>query len=182
MKLMDYYQDFYKDSPEVQTLQQAFTQEGERLLAAREDSVQQLDIRTATWGLNFWENAYGIATDISKEVDFRRSVVLSKIRGQGTATKQMIENLAASFSNGQVEIIEYPSQGYFDVVFVGTVGVPPNMDDLSKSINEVKPAHLEFEYIYIYVMHEELKTFRHLDLGAYTHEQIRNGGPLKNGR
>ncbi len=103
-------------------------------------------IETATWGLSRWEKIFDLPIEIEKNYSFRRERIKAKIRGSGTTTKQLIINIASAFSNGEVEVIEYPNEYRFVVKFVGVKGVPANMKDLTSSIEEVKPAHLAFTF------------------------------------
>lgn len=118
---------------------------------AREYMVKQLNPQTATPdGLAIWEQALGIPIDESRDVSFRRSRVIAKLRGRGTTTVAMIQNTAESFSNGAVAVTEYPKDYRVEIKFVGTVGTPPNMDDLTVALREIMPAHLHWEYIIIF--------------------------------
>jgi uncharacterized protein YmfQ (DUF2313 family) len=116
-----------------------------------DDVLAQGFVDTATWGLTLWESFLGITTDPSKSYDYRRSVIKAKIRGVGTVTVAMIQNVAESFSNGTVTVAESPSTYSFSITFVGVHGIPPNMDDLTAAIEDIKPAHLAFSYIYTYM-------------------------------
>ena len=49
------------------------------------------------------------------------------------------------------------------------------MDDLTEAIEDIKPAHLAYSYVYIFVLYKELKPYTHAQLSKYTHEEIRNG-------
>ena len=181
VKLLELLPPNYQHSTEIADTQNAINNEIEKACAAKDDFMLQLNVDTATWGLDLWEKAYGIITDLSKSYDFRRSRIKSKRRSQGVTTVTMIKNVAESFSNGEVEIIEYNLEYRFEVKFVGTLGIPPNMDDLTAAIEEIKPAHLAYAYIYIFVTHEQLKRFTHDQLAAFTHLQIRNGEGLELG-
>ena len=126
---------------------------GEMVRRATEDvdfTMAQLWPQTASgWGLELWEAAYGIPAEAGKDTDFRRARVLSKLRGQGVPTAELLRAVAASFVNGDVDIVEHNDQAYFVVKFVSTLGVPPNIDDLTAAIREIKPAHLDFHYEYL---------------------------------
>ncbi|MCX7614756.1 MAG: YmfQ family protein, partial [Clostridiales bacterium] len=133
---------------------------------------------SATWGLVLWEKALGIDTDVSKSNEYRRTRIMSKLRGSGTTTADMIKNVAESFSNGIVDVIEHPEQYSFDIKFVGTLGIPPNMDDLTAAVEEIKPAHLAYTFVYIYRTYGGLKPYTHLQLSNYTHSELRNRGDI----
>lgn len=67
----------------------------------------------------------------------------AKRRGQGTTTKELIKLMASSFTGGEVDVREPKGQYLVEIEFIGTWGVPPNVDDLGESIREVLPAHLD---------------------------------------
>lgn len=175
MALINLLPPYYQNSGETIDLQNALNTQVERIKAARDDLFLQLHVATTTWGLDLWEKALRLETDVSKPYDFRRSRVNSKLRAQGITTVEMIQNVAESFSNGAVDIIEHNQDYRFDVKFTGTVGIPPNMDDLTAAIEEIKPAHLAYAYIMIYIMNRQIKSRTHAQLAKYSHFQIRNG-------
>lgn len=159
MGLIDLLPEYYKKSSEVVNLQEAFEHWTEALKDDKSDLFLQFNVTTATWGLSMWEKALKLETDVSKSYEFRRTRVMSKLRGAGTTTKEMIKNVAESFSNGEVEIIENNSAYSFTVKFVGTRGIPPNMDDLTAAIHEVKPAHLDFIYEFTYLTWNDFDSY-----------------------
>ena len=81
---------------------------------------------------------------------------LEKLRGTGTVTKTMMKNVAASFVNGDIEVIEYPSEYCFAVKFTSKTGVPYNIADIQAMIEEIKPAHLAVEYIFTYRLWQDI--------------------------
>ena len=146
MELRAYLPPYYENSPEMQALQRAMQPEIHRLQAEEESIVDQLWVDTATWGLDLWERALGLPNQAAKPPEYRRARVCSKLRAQGTTTKAMLENVARSFSNGQVQVEEFPAENRFVVAFNGTKDVPL-MDGLDDAIDEIKPAHLIYHYV-----------------------------------
>lgn len=120
-----------------------------------QDIINQCFIDTATWGLKLWEDLYGIATDINKPIEFRRTVVKAKMRGQGTASIKMFKNMAESFSNGEVDIIENLEQDVLGIKFIGKLGIPPNLEDLEDRIRDNIPAHMVYKFIFTYLTWDE---------------------------
>lgn len=178
MQLMDMLPPRHQNSKYTVDVQQAFTRQTEKLLQSKNDVFLQLNVKSATWGLELWERALDISIEKDKPLAFRRSRIESKLRSQGVTTKAMIKNAAESFSNGLVEIIEHPEIYRFDVKFVGAIGNPPNMEDLTAMIEEIKPAHLAYQYIYTFVTNRQISRFTHVKLAQFTHTQIRNGEGL----
>ncbi len=141
----------------------------------RRDSVMdQLSVETATWGLKYWEQTLGIPVEEAKEAEFRRGRIRAKLRGAGVTTVAMIQNVAESFSNGEVAVTEFSDLFRLEIKFVGTVGIPPNMDDLTEALREIMPAHLQWDYVILYNTHGTLAASTHAQLAAYTHDQLRN--------
>ena len=173
MNLMSRLPDYYLNSSEVITLQKAIEKEGNLSQSAVEDLLLQLFVDTATWGLTSWEKVYGIKTDITKDYDLRRSRIKSKMRGTGTTTVEMIKNVAESFVNGLVEIVEHNEQYKFDIKMMSVIGIPPNMEDLKDAIEELKPAHLAYEIILKYNTWSMASKFKWGDLANRTWGQVR---------
>lgn len=138
-----------------------------------QDIINQCYVVSATWGLTNWESFLRIVTDITKDIDYRRTVVMAKLRGTGTVTVSMIENVASSFSNGQVTVIEHPSIYSFEVQFTGTRGIPPNLTDLENAIEQIKPAHLAVTYTFIFNTYNQVGALTYNSLASYTQDELR---------
>lgn len=160
---------------EIGLFQQAVSPLSEALEAAREDFILQLDPTTATWGLANWEQTLGITTDATKDDEYRRTAVVAALRGTGTSTVAAIQNVAESFSNGEVAIVEYPSEYRFEIHFTSTLGIPPNMDDLTTAIEAMKPAHLAYAYVIQYRTWAMLSGVKWGDVADYTWTDLREG-------
>lgn len=120
------------------------------------DLLQQCNVDTTTWGLEYWEQVFGIVTNLNYSYEERREVVKAKKRGQGTCTKSLIKNVAEAFSGGECRIIENTAPYTFTIQFVGVKGIPKNMDGLKQAINDIKPAHLVYDFKYTYTSWEYL--------------------------
>ena len=148
--LMKYLPDYWQENITMKELQGIFGKEVTTLIDSFTFAMEQLFIDTATTGLLRYEKILGLETDVKKSYAYRRERIKAKMMGSGTTTKQMIINVASAFSNGEVEVIEYPAEHRFVVKFVGIKGIPGNMKDLTLTIEEIKPAHLAFSYEYTY--------------------------------
>jgi hypothetical protein len=140
-----------------------------------QDVINNCFIQTATWSLPTWESEYGIDIIESDTYEVRRSRVLAKMRSNGLVTKSMIQNLAESFSNGKVEVIEDPANYTFKIVFLNSIGIPPKVEDLYNAIEEIKPAHLLVSYEFKFTTWDELSPYTWDELSPYTWDEIRNG-------
>lgn len=169
------YPDFYAGSAEFRDIQEALEPELLALWSQRDSLLDQLCVDTATWGLKYWEQTLGLLVDETRAPADRRSRIKSKLRGAGVTTVALIQNVAESFSNGEVAVTEYPSQFRLEIKFVGTVGVPPNMDDLTAALRDILPAHLQWDYIIVYNTWADVKARTWGELKARTWSEVKEG-------
>lgn len=120
------------------------------------DIEKQLNIDTATWALAVYEEELGIKTELNKPLEERRSVIKSKWRGTGKVDAKLIQIVAEAYSNGEVAV---SFNGKMIVKFIGTRGVPPNIQDLERAIDDIRPAHLPFQFKYTYLAWKELDAY-----------------------
>ena len=171
--LMEYLPDFYENNITMKELQGTLSEIITKFDDGRNEVLDNCFISTTSEMLSRYEKIFGLNIDISKSDEFRRERLKAKVRGNGTTTKQLIEQVASAFSNGAVEVIEDNRNYKFFVKFVGTLGIPENIADLELTIKEIKPAHLEFEFIYTYNTWKVVETLTWNEASAYTWEQIR---------
>ena len=171
--LISRYPEFYAGSAEFADLQNALEPEILALWERQNSVLKQLNADTATWGLKYWEQALGIAVDENADVADRRSKIKSKRRGVGTATVAMIQSLASSYSQGEVEVLEYPAQFHIEIKFVNTLGTPSNIESLTAELRAALPAHLEWNYIITFTLWSELNTQTWGELASRTWEEAK---------
>ena len=58
--------------------------------------------------------------------------------------------MAVAFSNGEVEVNPTATPGLYEIKFVGTKGVPDNIDGLKEALSIIIPAHLGISYKFTY--------------------------------
>lgn len=176
----EHYVDLIKLVPEFvaekKEMRQLYTAQGYEvgyLRYAMEDIINQCFIATATWGLTRWEKIFGITTNLSLTYEQRREVIMAKLRGQGTTTVQMIKDTAEAFSGGDVDVIEDNPNHRFIVRFIGIKGIPRNMQGFIGMLEEIKPAHLSYEFEYRFTIWNELKPYTWEDLHGMTWDDVR---------
>ena len=150
--LLEYLPSFYHNSDIVKAFMESSSIEVDTIKAYVEDLSKNLYVKTATWGLDLFEEELGLVTDKSISYEERRERILAKKRGNGTTTKAMIKNTAEAFSGGEVEVIENFNDYSFVVKFVGVKGIPKNLTLFKNMIEEIKPAHLNYELAFTYTV------------------------------
>lgn len=162
----------YQDSSEAKAIQDGYQAAIDLLWDNYDMSEAQVFIASATWGLDLWEDYLGLEHSSASEA-VRRERITSKLRGAGTTTKTLIEEVAASYANGEVEVVEDNANYQFKIRFISQKGQPAGLNELKDAIEEIKPAHLGVVYVFIYTTHNELKPYTHNALAAFTHDTIR---------
>jgi uncharacterized protein YmfQ (DUF2313 family) len=158
----------------MEELQEILTTDINNLAAQFDETINECFVNTASKLLSRYEKIYGLEVDVAKSDVFRRERIKAKLRGVGTVTKKMLIETARSYSNGEVEVIEDPGAYSFKIKFVGTIGVPANMADLTLTIEEIKPAHLSYTFEYVFNTNAVLSGFANAQLSYYTNYQLRN--------
>lgn len=124
-----------------------------------ENAFNEIFSSTSSGALSRWERMLNIPTAENVPDNQRQSRILGKLRGTGTCTSELLKSVAETYSNGECEIIENPSLYKFCVKFIGALGVPPNLQDLKNTIDDIKPAHLIVEYVFTYLTWDSLESY-----------------------
>jgi len=157
-RMMKSLPSYYVNSAIMEAIQDTKAQEYDSLEAKNKDLQAQLSIWTATWGLTYWEYPLGIPVILSDSYDIRRSRVLSKWRGMSSQfSAALIRRICEAFSGGEVSVAITPATFQVKITFIGTAGIPPNMDDLKTTIDSIVHAHMEVIYEFMYSTWDNLE-------------------------
>lgn len=165
-EMLAFLPGYYSRSRIMGSILDAQGAELDKLWEALDGTLRQFYVSTATWGLERWERELGIAVEPGKPFEQRRSVILSKLRGIGSVTPQLLKTVAEAYDGGTVEVTAQPETYRFTVKFIDTLGVPANLWDLQAAIEEIKPAHLAVDYEYKYLLIDQVQ--------AMTLDEIQN--------
>jgi hypothetical protein len=150
--------------------------EFDKFREALQSTLDQLSVRTSTWGLELWEREVGLTPAPAQPTNERRDKIVSRIRGTGTATLKVIKGVAESYDKGSVDVIEDHTAYTVTIQFVDTTGVPPNLDDLLNAVRDVLPAHLDLLYEFNYFLWTDMEaenwTWEQLDDLNLTWDQL----------
>ncbi|KQY91630.1 phage portal protein [Paenibacillus sp. Root52] len=175
-EMFSFLPQYYETSRVMQADMHSKGTEMDSLYQALDETLDQFFVRTATWGLGYWEQELGIETDRLKPVEQRRAVVESKLRGAGKFSGRLVANVAEAYVGGKVDVSFQPEAWSFTVSFVDTMGIPPNIDDLKWAIDDLKPAHMAVEYEYHHLIWNDLDkkqiTWDELDAASLTWNEL----------
>ncbi|WP_239613956.1 YmfQ family protein [Cohnella mopanensis] len=173
----DYLPLYYTDVTPANNVIDREAEEIAALNIAINDVLAQFFIVTATWGLARWEQIFGIPTDEAKPIEQRRSVIKSKLRGVGTVTPALIEQVAEAYDNGDVTVTEDNASYNVTITFVSTLGIPPNLGDIKAAIRDILPAHLTVNFVFRYYLYANLIAIgkKYAEIAAITYDDLYNG-------
>ena len=114
--------------------------------------------------------------NLSKPIEQRRSVIISKMRGSGKVSASMLKNVAQAYDRGSIEVSVQPSEYRVTIHFRDTFGIPPNLGDLKSAIEEIKPAHIAIDYALRYLTIAEVEGMTFDEISATTQDRLLGGG------
>lgn len=156
-RMVDDAPSYYQDADTYKQIQEAKAQEYDLLQSKIEDLQRQLNPATATWALKYYERELGIPTDEAKPIGDRRSNVISKKRGFGNFSAQLVKAVAKSFTNGEVDVKIDLAIYEIEIKFISDIGIPPNLDDFKTAVDNITHAHLGIRYRYRYLTVNEVQ-------------------------
>ncbi|WP_394870576.1 putative phage tail protein [Clostridium butyricum] len=134
----------YENNAELQAIYDIQGKELDRIKNYADDIKKQFVIDTATWGLDLYEEAYGIPINHVKSYEQRRKIIKSKKLSSGIYFDERIKVLVNIFVDGKVTIIENTGPYQFTIELLNASKIEENLKDLINAINEIKEAHLNF--------------------------------------
>ena len=140
----------YREDPWILALADAIlgVLEGQR--ECSQSIRAQLSLETITWALEIEERAAGSTPPLGATLESRRSVLAARYRSSGKVTIEQIQAVADAWRNGEVEV-SFPD-GRIHVQFIGSFGVPEDLEGLKEAISRVIPAHLPVDYLLRYLL------------------------------
>ena len=172
MSLINKLPSFYENNT-TKVIQNSFSVEANSINNEVENTLNQFFVDSATFGLDKWENMLGISKN-NFDIQTRRENIKAKMRARGTTSIDVIKNICEAYSNGEVDIVVNHTDYSFEIHFIGSIGVPKAFAELDKTIEEIKPCHLAHSYKFRYNNHEYFSKYTHVELGQYTHDELRN--------
>lgn len=164
--MWSYLPNYYEDIREARAIIDPESEEFEKLNENIRDVLSQFFVDKATWGLSYWERAFSVPVDESKPIEQRRSVIKSKMRGAGTVTIGLIEEVAEAYDNGDVDVTYDHARYTVTIKFISTKGRPPNIEDTERALRDIIPAHIAIDFVFTYLTWDEL------DLRNFTWDEL----------
>ncbi len=149
MQLIDMVPECFLRGPELPELLRVLGWELDRVRRDVDDTLAQLRVETATWGLaEIWEPMCGIKTDLTQSLDVRRSQVKTKLQGLGPTTPERIQAIVERWTGHPVTVDEHSSEYWFRVLIEGLLDRPESFERMRTAIAEIKPALMDQVYTF----------------------------------
>ena len=147
MSMMDKLPHYYRKSEVVKELYRVIQLLLEKLSANASTEDMRLFI-TTTDDFTLHERDVGLA-EIVADNETKRARVLARIQGGNLLTRSELERLILNYDKTGCTVTEDFANYTVTITFSGRTGVPYNFDEIKAAVDEVKPAHIKIEYIFI---------------------------------
>lgn len=119
---------------------------------------------TATWGLMYWEQRYGLPIGEGFDFEARRRPILARRRAHGPLNPKRVESILADLTGRDVTVTENVADYTFRVE-IGPGDNPLDIAEAMRKIKRIKPSHQA------YTMQVALQTMR-VRTGALTETRL----------
>ncbi|MBZ9633200.1 putative phage tail protein [Clostridium sp. FP1] len=99
--------------------------------------------------LPYYERVLGIKTNPLNSIEDRRSYIEAKWKSDSKCDLASIKAVCKSWKGGHVAVDFI--NGKIQLRFIDVGGVPTDLQGLLELVDDIKPAHLPFSYIFIYL-------------------------------
>lgn len=124
----------------------SYEHEAQRLTLT--DAAQQAFVKTATWGLDDWEEFVGLEHNPVDTVQTRRNKILMKLAGADSVTVPFLTRLVNLYvADSQAVVIDHPDTYSIEILYHG--GQIMNYAKLRDAVNIYIPAHIGYKLVTI---------------------------------
>jgi hypothetical protein len=166
--MRSYLPGLYAEGGTLDDLLESLGAEFDLVREAVTDTLNQFYVRTATWGLDLWEDELQLTANPSLTTDQRRDRIVAKLQGTGTPTIALVEQIVAIFHGGVAYAIQDEASYSVIIKFISLLGVLATLPDVQQAIREVLPAHLDVTWDFNWFLWSQLDAegWRWSDLDA----------------
>ncbi|MBV4417077.1 putative phage tail protein [Clostridium tyrobutyricum] len=127
-----------------------------------EDLKKQFWFDTMTdFGIQILEKALSFKVAPNSSLEDKRSQLEARWKSSGKSDLALLQSVANSWKNGDIQV-QFVN-GNIQIKFVGELGVPQDLDNLKKALEDIKPAQLLLVYLFRYYLIQEINGVMTLD-------------------
>lgn len=128
----------------------AFGEQHLNFLEEIKEISRQIDVDSATWGLDIYEKELGIKANAELDIKLRRELIKAKMNIRPPASKKQMIAMLRNFVK-DADIKEYFERYEFEVLLKTNKKISESLVHIEKLIEEFKPAHLNFIFNICYL-------------------------------
>ena len=121
----------------------------------------------------YYEKILGLPTDPTTALADRRAAIQAAWNGGQPATLANIQSACDAWEAGGIICSYVP--GTLTLSFIGTTGIPSNLDALKQTIEAMVPAHIIVAYVFNYLTIAEVQAMTLTEMEATTLDQFAAG-------
>lgn len=167
-RLLELLPPYEKNSRVFQEIMSVEQIEFDKLNIDIADLEKQLNIDTATWGLEIYEKELGLPVNQDLSINTRRKLIKSKLLMQPPASKSKIVDIIKSFVE-TAEVKEYFSEYKFEVVLKTLDTIGDKLHYIKQIVDDFKPAHLDYAFTVCYLFYPKISYM----FGKWLSEEIK---------
>lgn len=143
-RMLDALPDYYWESPEVDAIVSGQAGEIDKTRLSARDLLDNIaSVSGATWGLGEWERLLQLPPMPNSSLEFRRQRILARLNGTAPATVKYLTDIVNAYvERKDARIITHNPDYSFEALI--PLENPIDAPAIVGAVNEVKPAHLEF--------------------------------------
>ncbi|OHW62898.1 hypothetical protein EUAN_06820 [Andreesenia angusta] len=141
-RLLSHLPKYERNSEIMKELFGATGEEFAILESEFENIKKQFAIDTATWALELYEKELALPVRPRKTLEERRAIIKAKMRGVGKISAALIKATVEAYTRSEVTMT---FDGAIRIQGKNEDSISLNMEDICKSVEEIKPAHLGFK-------------------------------------
>lgn len=139
--ILQYLPAFLAHSQQFQAANDADSKEHDTIRIDLQDVLDQFYVKSATWGLERWEELCGITTDKTLSDSVRRSTIIAKLQNPGSVTEAFLRGLINQYildKSGTVTDHPETYSADFNIPLVDKM----SLLSIAKDVRTYIPAHI----------------------------------------
>lgn len=146
VNILQYLPAFLSKDDVFRVVNNADSKEHDKLRLGMQDLFDNINVDTATWGLDMWEDLLQIKPSDKFNYMLRRKNILSRLRSVSSVTLKFMQQVVDNYTvNGTSKVVDRPHDYMIDIHVQD--GKVLSFVDLIKAIRIWIPAHIGWQFI-----------------------------------
>lgn len=172
--LIDYLPPYMQEYLEMQQVMNAEQPEFDLLWEACENALADQFIHDATeYGVKRWETMLNITPRDTDTLDERKFRILARLNQELPYTMTKLKEALTTLCGADGFTIDLQANLYHIEIKLA-IGHHNNFQEVVDLLNKMIPANMTQYVKLMYNTHSMVSLYRHMDLAAYTHNQVRS--------